>query len=63
VSDHEVADAVDNSMFADFRSVAGPLYKFGDTRGVPDIAGQCGKESGCMRMSSTSWSGTNSLRC
>lgn len=39
LSDHEVAGAVGNSMFADFTSVAGSLYKFGDTRGLPDIAG------------------------
>lgn len=39
LSDHEVASAVGNSMFADFTSVAGSLYKFGDTRGLPDVPG------------------------
>lgn len=39
LSDHEVASAVGNSMFADLKSVAGSLYKFGDTRGLPDVPG------------------------
>lgn len=39
LSDHEVASAVGNSMFADFTSVAGSLYKFGDTRGLPAVPG------------------------
>lgn len=39
LSDHEVASAVGNSMFADLKSVAGALYKFGDTRGLPDVPG------------------------
>lgn len=39
LSDHEVASAVGNSMFADFTSVAGALYKFGDTRGLPEVPG------------------------
>ncbi len=39
LSDHEVASAVGNSMFADLKSVAGALYKFGDTQGLPDVPG------------------------
>lgn len=39
LSDHEVAGAVGNSMLADLTSVAGSLYKFGDTRGLPKIDG------------------------
>ena len=39
LSDHEVASAVGNSMFADLKSVAGSLYKFGDTQGLPDVPG------------------------
>lgn len=37
LSDHEVASAVGNSMFADLTSVAGALYKFGDTQGLPEV--------------------------
>lgn len=39
LSDPEVASAVGNSMFADLTSVAGRLYKHGDTQGLPRIAG------------------------
>jgi len=39
LSDQEVASAVGNSMFADLTSVSGRLYKFGDTQGLPNIAG------------------------
>jgi conjugative coupling factor TraD (TOL family) len=39
LSDHEVASAVGNSMFADLKSVAGALYKFGDTQGLPSVPG------------------------
>ena len=39
LSDHEVATAVGNSMFADLKSVAGALYKFGDTQGLPEVPG------------------------
>ena len=39
LSDNEVASAVGNSMFADLTSVSGALYKFGDTQGLPDVAG------------------------
>jgi Type IV secretion-system coupling protein DNA-binding domain. len=39
LSDFEVAGAVGNSMFADLTSVAGALYKFGDTRGLPTLPG------------------------
>lgn len=39
LSDTEVASAVGNSMFADLTSVAGSLYKFGDTHGLPAVAG------------------------
>lgn len=39
LSDTEVASAVGNSMFADLTSVAGSLYKFGDTHGLPEVAG------------------------
>ncbi|MDM4770926.1 type IV conjugative transfer system coupling protein TraD [Solimonas sp. SE-A11] len=39
LSDVEVASAVGNSMFADLTSVAGALYKFGDTQGLPTIDG------------------------
>ncbi|NNE61812.1 MAG: type IV conjugative transfer system coupling protein TraD [Woeseia sp.] len=35
LSDPEVASAVGNSMFADLTSVAGRLYKHGDTQGLP----------------------------
>lgn len=38
LSDTEVSSAVGNSMFADLTSVAGQLYKHGDTHGLPDIA-------------------------
>ena len=37
LSDTEVSSAVGNSMFADLTSVAGQLYKHGDTHGLPDI--------------------------
>lgn len=37
LSDTEVSVAVGNSMFADLTSVAGQLYKHGDTHGLPDI--------------------------
>lgn len=39
LSDNEVASAVGNSMFADLTSVSGALYKFGDTQGLPAVAG------------------------
>ena len=39
LSDPEVASAVGNSMFADLTSVAGRLYKHGDTQGLPLIEG------------------------
>lgn len=39
LSDSEVAGAVGNSMFADLTSVAGQLYKHGDTLGLPFVAG------------------------
>ena len=35
LSDPEVASAVGNSMFADLTSIAGRLYKHGDTQGLP----------------------------
>lgn len=35
LSDYKVAAAVGNSMFADLTSVAGSLYKFGASRGLP----------------------------
>jgi conjugative coupling factor TraD (TOL family) len=38
LSDATVAAAVGNSMFADLTSVAGRLYKFGHTQGLPSIA-------------------------
>ena len=38
LSDPEVASAVGNSLFADLTSVAGRLYKHGDTQGLPAIA-------------------------
>lgn len=37
LSDSEVAAAVGNSMFADLASVAGRLYKHGDTLGLPEL--------------------------
>ena len=37
LSDPEVASAVGNSMFADLTSVAGRLYKHGDTQGLPHV--------------------------
>ena len=37
LSDSEVAAAVGNSMFADLASVAGRLYKHGDTLGLPKL--------------------------
>ncbi len=39
LSDPEVASAVGNSMFADLTSIAGRLYKHGDTQGLPQAAG------------------------
>lgn len=39
LSDPEVASAVGNSMFADLTSIAGRLYKHGDTQGLPHIRG------------------------
>lgn len=39
LSDPEVAGAVGNSMFADLTSIAGRLYKHGDTLGLPKVAG------------------------
>ncbi len=39
LSDPEVARAVGNSMFADLTSVAGRLYKHGDTQGLPPVRG------------------------
>jgi conjugative coupling factor TraD (TOL family) len=39
LSDAEVAGAVGNSMFADLTSVAGQLYKHGDTLGLPEVPG------------------------
>lgn len=39
LSDAEVAGAVGNSMFADLTSIAGQLYKHGDTLGLPEVAG------------------------
>jgi conjugative coupling factor TraD (TOL family) len=37
LSDGEVGGAVGNSMFADLTSVAGQIYKFGRTAGLPDV--------------------------
>jgi len=39
LSDPEVAGAVGNSMFADLTSIAGRLYKHGDTLGLPNVPG------------------------
>lgn len=39
LTDAEVASAVGNSMFADLTSIAGQLYKHGDTQGLPPLAG------------------------
>jgi conjugative coupling factor TraD (TOL family) len=39
LSDPEVASAVGNSMFADLTSIAGRLYKHGDTQGLPHAPG------------------------
>lgn len=39
LSDAEVGGAVGNSMFADLTSIAGRLYKHGDTQGLPVIDG------------------------
>tara|TARA_R110002049_G_scaffold20717_3_gene75887 strand:- start:16912 stop:18936 length:2025 start_codon:yes stop_codon:yes gene_type:complete len=39
LSDPEVASAVGNSMFADLTSIAGRLYKYGDTQGLPTAQG------------------------
>ncbi len=39
LADAEVAGAVGNSMFADLTSIAGQLYKYGDTRGLPEVSG------------------------
>lgn len=39
LTDAEVAGAVGNSMFADLTSVAGQLYKHGDTQGLPALSG------------------------
>lgn len=39
LSDPEVASAVGNSLFADLTSIAGRLYKHGDTQGLPRMAG------------------------
>lgn len=39
LSDPEVASAVGNSMFADLTSIAGRLYKHGDTQGLPRAQG------------------------
>ncbi len=39
LADPEVAGAVGNSMFADLTSIAGRLYKHGDTLGLPKIKG------------------------
>ncbi len=38
LTDAEVAGAVGNSMFADLTSIAGQLYKQGDSHGLPDLA-------------------------
>ena len=38
LSDPEVARAVGNSLFADLTSIAGRLYKHGDTQGLPPVA-------------------------
>lgn len=37
LTDAEVAGAVGNSMFADLTSIAGQLYKHGDTQGLPRL--------------------------
>ena len=37
LTDAEVAGAVGNSMFADLTSIAGQLYKQGDSHGLPDL--------------------------
>ena len=37
LTDAEVAGAVGNSMFADLTSIAGQLYKQGDTQGLPPL--------------------------
>ena len=37
LTDSEVAGAVGNSMFADLTSIAGQLYKQGDTQGLPTL--------------------------
>lgn len=39
LSDPEVASAVGNSLFADLTSIAGRLYKHGDTQGLPQMPG------------------------
>ena len=39
LSDPEVAGAVGNAMFADLTSIAGRLYKHGDTLGLPNLPG------------------------
>lgn len=39
LSDADVAAAVGNSMFADLTSIAGEIYKFGATVGLPDVPG------------------------
>lgn len=39
LTDGEVAQATGNAMFADLTSIAGRLYKHGDTQGLPDAAG------------------------
>ena len=39
LADPEVAGAVGNSMFADLTSIAGHIYKHGDTLGLPKIKG------------------------
>ena len=38
LTDAEVAGAVGNSMFADLTSIAGQLYKQGDSHGLPDLS-------------------------
>jgi len=39
LTDAEVSGAVGNSMFADLTSIAGQLYKHGDTQGLPTLDG------------------------
>ena len=43
LSDPEVASAVGSAMFSDLTSVAGGIYKFGSTQGLPSFEGEDGK--------------------